>query len=352
MRQRSFARLTALLVFLVLGGTALALCMGQYSFNPLDAAAAVGGRLGLLPVLTPAEAAQAAPDLAYADAGMVNILFTIRLPRAWAALMVGAMLSLSGAVYQGVFRNPLVSPDLLGVSSGACVGAALAILLGCGMVLRQLLAFVFGILAVLLATAIPRLLRNSSNMMLVLAGIIVSGFMNSALGVMKFMAEQETELSAIVFWQMGSLNQLTGYSQQVAVSPLFLLGTVLLLALSWRINILSFGEAESRTLGMNVPLLRGLVILCASLLTAGAVCISGTIGWIGLVIPHLSRMLIGPDHTKMLPVTVLLGGLFLLVIDTIARAATTVEIPLSILTGLVGAPFFAWLLFRQRARIS
>ena len=279
---------------------------------------------------------------------MDMVLFNIRIPRVLAAVLVGAALSLSGAVYQGVFKNPLVSPDLLGVSSGACVGAAAAVLRGLGMVQQQMLAFVFGLIAVTISVTIPKLIRNNTNLMLVLAGIITSGFMSSVLGIMKFVADEETELSAIVFWQMGSLTTVDSIDV-VAVSPIAITCAVVLLALSWRLNILSFGEVEAKTLGMNVKLVRGVVIMCASCLTASTVCISGTVGWVGLVIPHLSRLLVGSDHRRQLPVSLLLGGTFMLVIDTLSRTLTTSDIPLSILTGLIGAPFYAWLLYRQRA---
>lgn len=311
----------------------VALCVGHYSMDPRDVFGVISAALsgGEIP------------------AGMSNVLLNVRLPRMLAALIVGSALSMSGAVYQGVFRNPLVSPDLLGVSSGACVGAAGAILLGLGMVAQQIMAFGFGLLAVLIALAIPRLVRNSSNLMLVLAGIITSGFMSSVLGVMKFVADPDSQLAAIVFWQMGSLS-VVNMGEVVSILPVYIVCAAVMLALSWRINILSFGEVEARTLGMNIKRMRGIIIICASCLTASSVCISGTIGWIGLVIPHLSRLLVGSDHRKMLPVTLLLGGVFLLIVDTIVRTFTTMDIPLSIITGLVGAPFYAWLLYKQRAR--
>ena len=285
------------------------------------------------------------------DPAMENVLFYIRIPRIFASMLVGAALSLSGAVYQGVFKNPLVSPDLLGVSSGASVGAAIAILLGAGMLGTQAFAFLGGLIAVLIAVSIPKVLRNSSNMMLVLSGIITGGFMSAFLGILKYLAEAETELQEIVFWQMGSVSYVNNL-QVVSISPVFLLCTIAMLALSWRINILSFGEEEAKTVGMNIRLIRGITIACASLLTASAVSISGTIGWIGLVIPHLGRMIIGADNTKLLPVTGLLGAAFMLFIDTLARVLTTIEIPLSILTGLIGAPFYGWLLYKQKAKVS
>lgn len=314
----------------------VAICTGRLSSNPVNVYNAILSKSGLAPTV---------------DETMETVVFTIRIPRVLASVMIGAMLSLSGAAYQGVFRNPLVSPDILGVSSGASVGAAGAILLGLGMVERQVFAFLGGILAVVLATAIPKILKNETNLILVLSGIIVGGFLSSMCAIMKFVAEEQTELSTIVFWQMGSFAAIS-MKENVAVSPAFFLGAILLIGLSWRINILSFGEVEAKTLGMNIKQIRGVIIACASLLTASAVSICGIIGWVGLVIPHLARLLVGSDHVRMIPVTALIGAIFMLIIDTIARALLTVEIPLSILTGIIGAPCYAWLLYRQRANIS
>lgn len=324
-----------LTIFLFLLALA-AVCIGRLSSNPMDSFNAILSRLGMAPSLNEA---------------METVLFSIRIPRVLASIMIGAMLSISGAVYQGVFRNPLVSPDILGVSSGASVGAAGAILLGLGLVERQILAFIGGTLAVAMATTIPKLLKNKTNLVLVLSGIIVSGFLTSLCAIMKFVAEEQTELSAIVFWQMGSLSSIK-MSEAVVISPVFFVGTALLIGLSWRINILSFGEVEAQTLGMNIKQIRGITVICASLLTASAVSICGTIGWVGLVIPHLARLLVGSDHIRVIPVTLLLGAMFMLIIDTIARSLLTIEIPLTILTGLIGAPCYAWLLYRQRANIS
>ncbi len=282
---------------------------------------------------------------------MDSIVFNVRLPRVLASVMIGAMLSLSGAVYQSVFRNPLVSPDLLGVSSGAAVGASAAILLGAGLATRQLFAFAGGILAVFITSLVPRLLRNRSNMMLVLSGIIVGGFLSSVLAIMKFVAEEQTELASIVYWQLGSLASILGH-ELLAIFPVFLVCSTLLLLLSWRINILSFGDLEARTLGVNLRQVRTIVIICASLLTASAVSVSGTIGWVGLVIPHLGRLVGGSDNTRSMPLTLLIGAIFMLLIDTLARTITSVEIPLSILTGFVGAPLYALLLYKQRTRLE
>ncbi len=282
---------------------------------------------------------------------METVVVDVRLPRIGAGLVVGMGLALSGATFQAMFKNPLVSPDLLGVSTGAALGAAAAILMHLPAFGVQVSALGGGLLAVFLTTSIPRAFRNSSNMMLVLAGIIVAGFLGSLLGILKYIADPETELATITFWQMGSLATVENRSL-LMVLPAMLVAMVILYAIRWQINILSLGETEAKTLGMNVKHMRGLAILCSTILTACAVCISGSIGWVGLVIPHLGRMLAGPDNTRLTPVVILLGPIFMGFIDMLARSITTGEIPLSILTGLVGAPFFAWLLRKQRMKIS
>ena len=311
-----------------------ALCMGRFSMNPSDVMGVFAAKLsGGTP-----------------DESMDTIVFKIRLPRVLAAVLIGAALSLSGTAYQSTFRNPLISPDLLGVSSGASLGAALAILLGGSLQITQGFAFVGGIIAVLLATSMPKLLRNSSNMTLVLSGIIVTGFMDALIGVIKLLSREQDQLASIVFWQMGSLSHVNT-AQLLSILAPILVCLVVLFVLSWRLNILSFGEQEAQTVGINVTLLRGIIIVCASLLTASAVSVSGTIRWIGLIIPHFGRLICGSDNTKLIPTAALLGGAFMLVIDTLARTMTSIEIPLSILSGLVGAPLFAWLLFRQKAKV-
>lgn len=279
-----------------------------------------------------------------------KLLLGIRLPRTLATVMVGAALALSGAVYQGIFKNPLVSPDFLGVSSGACVGAAIAILLSLSSMFVQIFAFFGGILAVTLTVAIPRVLRSDSNIMLVLAGIITGGLMTSILGFIKYIADPDTQLAAITYWQLGSFAYVDGITI-ISVLPLSIAAAVIVLAMAWWINILSLGEGESKSLGANVTLLRGVCIVCSTVLTAGAVCISGTIGWVGLVIPHFGRMLIGSDNRALLPACCFIGGIFMLVVDTVTRIIGPAEMPVSILTGIIGAPFFAWLLYRQRMNL-
>jgi iron complex transport system permease protein len=282
---------------------------------------------------------------------MENVVLNIRLPRVLAAALVGGALSLSGAVYQGMFKNMLVSPDLLGVASGACVGAAAAILMRLGPWGIQIFALVGGLIAVSIAAAIPGLLRNSSALMLVLAGLVVSGFMNALLGAMKYVADTESELAVIVYWTMGSLASVRTGDIIILAPGILIAGTVTLL-LRWRINLLFLPDAEAHSLGVNLKFMRGLLVLCSTMLTALSICMSGTIGWIGLVIPHLGRFLTGNDNRHLLPAAALLGALFMLIVDTLARNVSPSEIPLSILTGVLGTPLFVCLLLRQRGKIA
>ncbi len=279
-----------------------------------------------------------------------NILFGVRLPRVLATVIVGGALALSGSVYQSIFKNPLVSPDLLGVSAGACIGAAVAILASLPSFGIQAAAFIGGIIAVTLTVMIPRLMKSQSNIMLVLAGIIVGGAMSSILGFIKYVADPETQLAAITYWQLGSFAYVD-MDILLGILPLTILAAGLLLAMSFWIGILSLGEREAQTLGANIKVLRGTCIGCATVLTASAVCISGTIGWVGFIIPHFSRMLVGTDNRKLLPASLLIGGIFMLLVDTVTRIIGPAEMPISILTGLVGAPFYAWLLYKQRNRL-
>lgn len=279
-----------------------------------------------------------------------KLLMGVRFPRTMATVIVGAALALSGAVYQGIFKNPLVSPDFLGVSSGACIGAAVAILLSMSSGMIQIFAFFGGILAVSLTVFIPKAMRSDSNIMLVLAGIIVSGAMTSILGFIKYIADPETQLAAITYWQLGSFAYVDN-GTVLSILPLSAAAAAIILAMAWWINILSLGEQEAQSLGVNVSLLRGVCIVCSTVLTAGAVCISGTIGWVGLVIPHFGRMLIGSDNRALLPACCFIGGIFMLVVDTVTRIIGPAEMPVSILTGIIGAPFFAWLLYRQRMNL-
>ena len=280
----------------------------------------------------------------------VNVVLGLRVPRILASVIVGAALSMSGAAYQGIFKNPLVSPDFLGVSSGACIGAAVAILMSLSAAYISVFAFVFGIAAVLITVAIPAVMGNRSNVMLVLCGIIVGTAMSSILGLIKYIADPNTQLASITYWTMGSFSYIT-LNELFAVLPIIAVPGVILILMAWWIDVLSMGEDEARTLGARVGLIRGITIICATLLTAASVCIAGTISWVGLIVPHFGRMAVGPSNRKLLPMCALLGGLFMLAVDTLTRTIGTTEMPVSILTGVLGAPVFCWLLFKQRREL-
>ena len=278
-----------------------------------------------------------------------TVVMMVRIPRVLAALLVGAALAVAGTAYQGIFRNPLVSPDLLGVSSGACIGAATAILLKTGPAGVQGAAFVGGIMAVGLTVSIPRLIKRESTLALVLAGVIVSGFCASILGLLKYIADPESDLPEIVYWQMGSLAK-ADYTTLAYAGPIILLGIVALLMIRWRINVLSLGDRQAKALGANLRVERGAVVVLATLLTAAAVSLAGTIGWIGLVLPHLARFIVGPNVARSMPVACIMAAGFMIVVDTLARFSG-IEIPLSIITGMIGTPFFVILLAKQRGML-
>lgn len=336
-KKLPFHVLFAGLLLVLAGLIIIAVGLGRYYISPIQV---IQIFLSKIVKIEPAWEAQAE-----------SVIFTLRLPRILSALLVGTALSLSGAAYQGVFKNPLVAPDMLGVSAGACVGASTAILFHANQLGIQTAAFAGGILAVAMTAAIPRIIRNNSMMTLVLAGVIVSGLMNSIMGVLKYLADPDTQLASITHWQLGSLSAAV-WRDIYSVGPAIVIAAAILIVIRWKINILSLGEKEAKTLGVDTIKIRGLVVVCATILTASAVCISGTIGWIGLVIPHFGRMLVGPDNRKLIPVSAVLGASFLLLIDTLARNITSAELPLSILTGLIGAPFYFYLLLKQRMKLS
>ena len=276
-----------------------------------------------------------------------TVVFRIRLPRLIAAMLVGGGLAIAGASFQGLFRNPLVSPDILGVSAGAGFGAAVGILLSGNPTVIQVSAFVFGILAVAVTYGIGRAVGKGSTLVLVLGGIIVGSLFSAFISLTKYIAAPYNTLPAIVFWLMGSLSAVSN-TDIVAVAPPILLGALCLYLVRWRINLLAVGEEEARALGVDTKRMTVVLIIASTVITASAVCISGIIGWVGLVVPHIGRMLVGPDFRKLIPVSAILGASFLLVVDDIARTLTAAEIPLGILTALIGAPFFAYLLAQKK----
>ncbi|MBT9165805.1 MAG: putative ABC transporter permease protein [Chloroflexi bacterium] len=274
-----------------------------------------------------------------------TVVFQIRLPRVLMAMLAGAGLSIAGASFQGLFQNPLVSPGILGVSAGAGFGAALGILIGGPAAIIQLFAFAFGITAVVGAYMISRTRMGSSLLMLVLAGMIIGAFFTALISLVKYVADPEEQLPTIVFWLMGSMAG-ASYKDLLWGAPPIFIGSSILLLLRWRINVLSLSEEEAQSLGINVQWLRWIVIIASTMITAAVVSLCGIVGWIGLVIPHVGRMLVGPNHKVLLPACVSIGASYLLLVDNVARAATAAEIPISILTALIGAPFFVYLLRR------
>lgn len=276
------------------------------------------------------------------------VLLQIRLPRVIAALLVGASLAAAGAAYQTLFRNPLVSPDILGVSAGAGLGAVLGIFLSLPVIMIQLSAFIGGMAAVLLVALIVRITRLADpTLALVLTGVVVGALAGAVTSLLKIMADPYDQLPAITFWLLGSLASITT-ADVAPVLPLVITGLLPLILLRWRINLLAFGDEESRALGVEAGQLRIMVIVAATLITASVTAIAGVIGWVGLVIPHIARMLAGPGFSRLLPVSMALGAAYLLLVDTLARSLADVETPIGILTAVIGAPFFVGLLARGR----
>lgn len=299
------------------------------------------------------------PDLLFALAGKIfpfihgpegvinTVIFQVRLPRILAAMLVGAALSTAGAAYQGMFKNPLVSPDILGASSGAGLGAALAISFSFSVVGIQAAAFIVSLLAVITVYFLSNKIKRDPTLALVLTGILVGTLCSSFTSFLKYMADPYDKLPAITFWLMGSL-AMVSLKNVITSFVIMLVGGVPLYLLRWRLNVLSLGEEEAKTLGLETKRLRLVVIVSASFLTAGAVSISGLIGWVGLIVPHLARMIVGPNYKVLLPVSIAIGSVYMLLVDNLARCLTTAEIPLGILTSIIGAPFFFGILLRGK----
>ena len=286
--------------------------------------------------------------LGQGDAQAAIVVWNIRVPRVAAALLVGAALAAAGASYQALFRNPLVSPDILGVSAGAGLGAVAGIFLSLPVAAIQASAFVGGMAAVGFVTLVASMVRNTDRTLtLVLIGVVIGALAGAATSLLKVMADPYDQLPAITFWLLGSLAAITTEDILPAL-PMVLVGLVPLALLRWRINVLSLGDEEARALGIEVGRTRFLVIAAATLITASVTALAGVVGWVGLVIPHIARMLVGPGFGRLLPVSVLIGAGYLLIVDTLARTIAQVEVPLGILTAVIGAPFFVWLLARGR----
>jgi iron complex transport system permease protein len=272
----------------------------------------------------------------------------VRIPRALTTVLVGMGLSASGAVYQGLFRNPLVSPDILGVSAGATFGAALGLLFAdSGWLTIQCLAFLFGLVAVSLSLFIARLVAIRPMLVLVLAGLVVLSVFNASITLLKYISDPYNELPAIVFWIMGSISRAQWADLRVAV-PVIGGSLIWIHIMRYKLNVLSLGDLQASSLGLNPTAYRLLFIFLSSIIVSVSVAICGQVLWVGLVMPHIARSLAGPNHEEMLPVAALSGGIFLLLADTIARSLTTAELPISVVTAFIGAPLFAYLLYRNR----
>jgi iron complex transport system permease protein len=280
------------------------------------------------------------------NAPMRAILLKVRMPRIFLACMVGACLSMAGAAYQGVFQNPLASPDVLGASSGAAAGAALAILLQLSRPLVTAFAFAGGLLTIAAVLLTARIGRGAKLLRIILTGIMISSLCNAGTSFIKLAADPNNILPEITYWMMGSLTKTKPAYVLFAAVPMTL-GIIPLILLRWRVNLLTLPEGEALTMGVNVKLLRITAIVCATLITAASVSVSGLIGWVGLVIPNLSRRLAGNDYRRLFPACMLGGALFLLGVDNISRNLFLTEIPIGILTAIVGAPFFMWLILRK-----
>jgi iron complex transport system permease protein len=277
-----------------------------------------------------------------------RVLLTIRGPRVLAGLVVGASLAAAGVVYQGLFRNPLVSPDVLGVSAGAGLGAVLGIFLSLPVFMIQGFAFLGGLATVALVYALAIAVRGRDpTLVLVLGGVVVGALAGAAISLLKILADPYDQLPAITFWLLGSLASVRE-GEILNVLPAVLIGLVPLVLLRWRIDVLSLGDEEAKAVGLDAGRLRAGVIAAATLITASVVAISGVIGWVGLVIPHIARMLVGPSFVRLLPAAMALGATYLVLVDMLARTIGRIEIPIGILTAVVGAPFFLWLLWRGR----
>ena len=312
------------------------------------AVAALGiGRYYLSPVQIIKVLLQQITGLNYGvDKNAVAVVMHIRLPRILASLLLGAGLALSGQTFQMIFRNPLVSPDVLGTSTAASFGASLSLLLGLSSVLVSVNAFAAGIAALALIYAIASRTRREQTLALILVGMVVSSLFSSATSFVKLIADPNNVLPAITYFLMGTLSG-TGFEELGMIVIPVGASIVVLLLLSWRINLLSLSEDEARSIGVNTKLIRAVAITCATLITACSVAVAGNIGWVGLVIPHISRMMVSNDARYSFPSTVFFGASFLTLVDCVSRAAATIEIPIGILTSFIGAPFFLFLLFRE-----
>lgn len=341
--------LAALLVVVCLGS----LVVGSYDLSPAQALTVVGDYaawwLESIPVRVASLFGGASPA-AYGPEKDAVVLLVIRLLRVVLAALSGASLAAAGAAYQGMFKNPMVSPDVLGVSNGASVGAALALLWGLPSLAVHLMSFAGGILAVAIVMLLARRLGRGSNstVVIILAGMVMSSLFQAIVSMCKYVADPDDSLPAITYWLMGSFSRSGTYRSIWTLALIFAVAGGVLLAVRWRINALSFGEDEAKTLGVSVRSTRALVICAATLLTSATVSFCGVVGWIGLIVPHMMRLVVGPNYKTLLPASMLGGAVFTVVADDFARTIVAGELPIGVLTALVGAPLFVYMLMRGR----
>lgn len=320
----------ALVVVIVACATG-AIMVGRYEVSLADIVAAFRARLGAGPAVAPR---------------IDSVVFNLRVPRVIVAVLIGAGLSVAGASFQSLFSNPLATPDTLGVAAGTCVGAVAALLLDWNLLGVQAMALAAGLVTVLFTTSIARARTGGFNVItLVLGGVIVSALANAVLSLLKLTADPTSQLPEITYWLMGSLAAVS-YGQIALGAPFIIGGAIVVLALRWQLNILALSDDEARAAGVNVPLLRALLVVASTAITASVVSMCGQVGWVGLLVPHIARMLCGSNNRALIPVSLLLGSALMIVIDTLARTLTASEIPISILTAIIGAPFFIVLLRR------
>jgi iron complex transport system permease protein len=330
-RRRYFLLLTGMFIIMVCA-LFFSFFIGYYPLTPVEVVKAFAVRFGYGGDVIP----QA-----------VTIFWKIRLPRILSAVLIGASLSVAGSVYQGMFRNPLVSPEILGVSSGASLGAAIAIYIGLPNLLIQASAFAGGISAVALSYLISRKSAHSQILSLVLTGSMVMALCNAGVTMIKYIADPNNVLQQLTFWLMGSLTKTNMTSLGWSAGPM-IAGLLIIFVLRWRINLLTLDDEEAKSLGVNIGRTRLIFIVSSTLLSAAAVCLGGLIGWVGLMMPHMGRALVGPDYKRLVPACAILGASFLMLMDDVARTLLSLELPLGVVTSVIGAPFFVYLIIKRR----
>lgn len=327
-QNKNIRSLFILLSFLLIPVTVIiCLGIGRYSLSPLQIIQAFADSI------TGSDG----------DAMAKTVIFKVRFPRILLALAAGAGLACSGTAFQGLFSNPLATPDTLGVASGASFGAVLAMMFHWNLLGIQALALIFGLVSCFLTCQISRIKGKASIIMIILSGVVISSLFQALVSIVKYMADPEDELPSITYWLMGSMSSVT-YKSLLFGVPFIIIGLAVIWALKWRLNILSLNEDEAKSMGMNIKLIRLLIIVSSSLITASVISMCGQIGWVGLLIPHISRMLLGSNNRTVVPLSISFGAIFMAVIDTFARSASSAEIPISILTAIIGAPVFISLL--------